>query len=155
VTPSGTTPPGPSDQFTYTGAGSAIVGLGLALAGGTPTPTVSCNYKGNGNNTCTLSGVGCGGSATFYAESVDGNGNPVAVTQAGGLQVTVGNGASPSRVTIPQGFFSTFANGQAVTAQLSPPTCGKGNGNNSESETVNLTAMINGGPVTLAVTVKS
>jgi large repetitive protein len=155
TTPAGTSARGTSDQFSYTGASSALAGLGIQLNGATPSPTLGCTYHGNGNNTCSISGVGCGGSATFYVETVDGNGNPVVVTAPGGQAVVVGAGATPSGVTVPQGSFTTYAapsGSQSVTAQLSPPTCAK---NQSESEKVTLSTTINGKSTSLTVTVSS
>lgn len=155
TTPAGTSARGTSDQFSYTGASSALAGLGIQLNGATPSPTLGCTYHANGNNTCSISGVGCGGSATFYVQTVDGNGNPVVVTAPGGQAVVVGAGATPSDVTVPQGSFTTYAaptGSQSVTAQLSPPTCAK---NQSESEKVTLSTTINGKSTSLTVTVSS
>jgi hypothetical protein len=155
TTPSGTTAPGTSDQFSYTGSGSTMAGLGMQLNGASPSPTLSCKYNASGHNACSVSGVGCGGSVTFYVETIDGNGNPVDVTLPGGQGIAVSSGATPSGVTIPQGSFTTYAappGSQSVTAQLSPPTCKK---NGTESETVTLSTTINSNPVTLAITVSS
>jgi hypothetical protein len=156
TTPSGTTASKPSDQFSYTAAGSAIAGLGVQLNGASPSPNLNCAYHANGNNTCSVTGVGCGGSVTFYVETVDGSGNPVVVTAPGGQGIAVGTGATPSNVTVPQGSFTTYAappGGQSVTAQLSPAKqCNK---THPESETVTLSTTINSNPVTLSMTVSS
>jgi type II secretory pathway pseudopilin PulG len=149
------TPTGPSDQFTYNGSGSTIVGLGIQLGGGTPTPSVTCTYKANGNNSCTISGVGCGGSTTFYVTTVDGNGNPVAVSTTGGLGILVGGSASPTGVTIRQGSFSTYASGPAGLVTSTAVTC-SGHGNHqSGTETATLSGSVSGNTVQLPVTIVS
>jgi hypothetical protein len=150
TTPSGTTSKGPGDQFTYTGAGSTVVGLGIQVAGGSPTPTLNCNYRQNGNNSCTISGVGCGGSATFYVESIDGTGLPVAVTTSGGLGVIVGSPGTPANVTIPQDSWSSYTNGQSVTATV---TCAKHASSGSVSFAI--IAGISGNNVSTSVRVSS
>jgi large repetitive protein len=150
TTPAGQSPTGGGDKYVYTGGATTPVGLGIYLGGASnPTPTLSCSWSGTGANSCSLTNVGCGGSATFYVETVDGTGNPVAVTTATGVLV---NKASPSGVTIPAGSFTTYASGQSVTAQL--PTgvsCKK----KAQTETVNLAATLNGSGVQLPITVSS
>jgi hypothetical protein len=152
TTPTGVTSRGASDQFSY--VSGAMAGLGIQLNGASPSPKLSCTYNANGNNNCSISGVGCGGSATFYVQTVDGAGNPV-VTGPGGQTVAVGKGATPSSVTVPQGSFTTYAappGSQSVTAQLPPSKC---NPNNPKSETVTLNTTINGNPTTLTISVSS
>jgi hypothetical protein len=149
------TPTTPNDEFTYTGAGSTIVGLGIQLGGGTPTPSLNCTYKATGNNSCTISGVGCGGSATFYVTTVDGNGNPVPVSITGGLGIVVAGSAAPTGVMIPQESFSTYASGPAGLVTSTAITCsGKGK-NQSGSEMATLSASVSGNTLQLPVTIKS
>jgi hypothetical protein len=152
TTPAGVTARGASDQFSY--VSGALTGLGIQLNGASPSPKLSCAYQANGSNTCSVSGVGCGGSATFYVLTVDGAGNPV-VAGPGGQTVSVGKGATPSSVTVPQGSFTTYAappGSQSVTVQLPPSKC---NPNNPKSQTVTLGSIINGNPTNLTITVSS
>jgi IPT/TIG domain len=152
-TAAGQSPVGNGDKFVYTGGSSTPVGLGILLAGASnPTPTLHCTWSNTGMNNCSVKGVGCGGSATFYIETVDGSGNPVAVTSPLGILVA---NASPSGVTILSGSFTTYASNQPVVAQLSSggnPPCNNGN---PRSETVTLAASINGTAVSLPILVSS
>ncbi len=150
VTPSGTTPATSADRFSYTGGSTTPVGLGIYLDGSSSTTaTLSCIFHNSGNNACTISKVGCGGSVGFYVETVDGSGNPVAVTAVGGVGVLV-SGASATSANIPSGSFSTYPS--TLTAQLSPPSCPHGS---NETGTVTLSATLNGSSVTTTITVKS
>jgi hypothetical protein len=123
--------------------------LGVYFNGASNTgATLTCNYN---TDSCAIKGVGCGGSAAFYVETVDGNGNPVAVTTTGGLGILVGSGASPPNVTIPTGSFSSYPS--SVIASL--PTGGTCSNGHPQSETVKLSAALSSGTVILSVKVSS
>ncbi len=155
TSPSGTSPTGVNDRFTYN-PGSAV-GLGIVLQSGTHKPVVAC-ASGTGSKcsspnsttcmmtsssatTCDISGIwqGSSSSATFYVETVDATGSPVSYSPSNALSLGITN-AAPTTISIPANSSSTSPN--VVTAALS---------SNNSSVTVTIT----GGGWNLTVVVSS
>jgi type II secretory pathway pseudopilin PulG len=155
TSPSGTSATSVNDRFTY--AAGSPVGLGLVIKTGSKTPVAAC-ASGTGSKcrspnsttcmmtsstatTCDISGIwqGSNSSVTFYIETVDAAGNPVAYSSTNALTLTV-TSATPTSISIPANGSTTSPN--ALTATLA-----------SKSSTTTVT--VKGGGWTFTVVVSS